>query len=154
MWKTWVSPLVYIVLLNASFMTVTICLHELGHFFLGLELGCSWGRIILIDSKNFHTYTELECTNVSKRLLALGAFIFVVPFAFLFLILKIPERNFCWTILGLGLFSGGVDLVEIFKLPFLYHFSIIMGIGLICFAELRLSDKILLKTYLTRARKY
>lgn len=144
LFKTYLHLLLYLILFNACIISITISLHELGHLSLGNYLECK-GKAVLFDLNNFNTYTELSCPEyVSSEILAYGAFIFVLPFALAFLLLKeFPEKNFCWIIIGLGIVTGSLDIVEIFKIPSAYYFSLIFGIILICFGEFSLSDSIL-----------
>ena len=80
-------------LFNSSILSITLTLHEAGHLYIGYLNGCT-GRIVLIDLENNKTYTEIVCDEpINEIILSLGCYLFVIPFAILFLLLNMPERK-------------------------------------------------------------
>jgi len=92
--KIFFIALIFTILLNVLVCSSTLLLHELGHFFLGIQAGCKNIKMVLIDSE-LGTYTEMNCPNEQSFYFSLlGAFIFVLPFLSSFLLLKnFPEKK-------------------------------------------------------------
>lgn len=122
-------------LFNASILSVTLTLHEMGHLYIGTLNGCT-GRIVMIDLKNNKTYSEIECKNpINDFILSLGCYLFVIPFSILFLLLNMPERNFFYVILGLGLSTSSLDILGVLNNSIIFYILITLGTFLIIYGE-------------------
>ena len=122
-------------LFNASILSVTLTLHEMGHLYIGTLNGCT-GRIVLIDLKNDKTYTEIECDKpVNDFILSLGCYLFVIPFSILFLLLNMPERNFFYVILGIGLSTSSLDIMGVLNNNIIFYILVTLGTFLIIYGE-------------------
>jgi hypothetical protein len=140
-WRFCLSVLVFVLVSNVLIVITTTILHEMGHLFVGILYGCR-GKIIFLDTETLATYSQLICeeTNI---FISIGSFIFTIPFALLFLLLKPPERNFFKIIFGLSIFSGSLDISEAFGLPFLFYIPYIIGFIIICYGECILIDNVI-----------
>lgn len=139
--KDYLSVFMYFLLFNMAVLTLTVTLHELGHLFVGISNDCS-GKIVLIDTEKGLTYTELQCDRaVNDVMLSLGCFIFVVPLAFMFLLLRMPEKNFFYVILGIGASTSSMDIVDLFHIPILLYIMTIIGTALVVYGEFILVNK-------------
>ncbi|NIO45174.1 MAG: hypothetical protein GTN36_06530 [Candidatus Aenigmarchaeota archaeon] len=130
-------------LFNLSILSVTLTLHESGHLYVGYLSGCN-GRIILIDLENTKTYTEVKCNMpVNEVILSLGCFLFVIPFAILFLLLNMPEKNFFYVILGLGLSTSSLDILGILNNDVVFYTLVTLGTFLVIYGEaLLINDRV------------
>lgn len=137
--KEYFQVFLYFMLFNASILSITLTLHEMGHLYIGILNGCT-GRIVMIDLKsskaNSQTYTEIECDKpVNDSILSLGCYLFVIPFAILFLLLNMPERNFFYVILGIGLSTSSLDIVGIINNDIIFYVLVTLGTFLIIYGE-------------------
>jgi len=86
--------------------------------------------------KNYQTYSEIQCNkNANHIAMSLGCYLFVIPLAFLFLLLNIPEKNFFYVIFGLGLSTSSLDIIEIFSNDILFYFLVTAGTFLVIYGE-------------------
>jgi hypothetical protein len=135
------TALIFTILLNILVCSSTLILHELGHFYLGIKYGCENIKLVLIDS-NFGTYTEMRCKNVLPFYFpSLGAFIFVIPFVSLFLLLKNFIEKYLFFI-GLG-FNISISIADFPAIATLQLLGFSVGVGLILYGEILLIDKLL-----------
>lgn len=137
-------PLILLIctlIFNILVVSSTILLHEMGHFVAGIYADCRNIKLVLIDS-SFDTYTEMICTNEQPIYFSLvGAFLFTLPFALSFLLLKkFPEKNFFWISMGFNLVISMGDLLI---LP-AQILGFVIGTFLIIFGEILLTDRLLL----------
>ena len=133
--KEYFQVFLYFMLFNASILSVTLTLHEMGHLYIGTLNGCT-GRIVLIDLKSSKTYTEIECDKpVNDFILSLGCYLFVMPFAILFLLLNMPERNFFYVILGIGLSTSSLDILGVLNNNIIFYILVTLGTFLIIYGE-------------------
>jgi hypothetical protein len=136
--KEYFQVFLYFILFNASILSVTLTLHEMGHLYMGTLNGCT-GRIVMVDLKSktySQTYTEIECDKpVNDFILSLGCYLFVIPFAILFLLLNMPERNFFYVILGIGLSTSSLDIMGILNNNIIFYILVTLGTFLIIYGE-------------------
>jgi hypothetical protein len=113
----------------------------MGHFLLGLSMGCKNIKLVLLDSE-LGTYTEMNCPKEQLPLFPLaGAFLLVLPFLFSFKIFKnFIESKLFWIGLGFNLTIAIVDFPAVVVLQILIFF---IGICLILYGEVLLIDKLL-----------
>jgi hypothetical protein len=139
--KIFFIALIFTILLNILVCSSALLLHELGHFFLGIQAGCKNIKLVLMDSE-LGTYTEMNCPNEQPFYFPfLGAFIFVLPFLLSFLLLKnFPEKNLFF--IGLG-FNVTVAITDFPPIPFLQILGFFVGLGVILYGEIVLIDKLL-----------
>lgn len=132
---------IFTILLNVLICTSTLLLHELGHFFLGMQAECKNIKLVLLDSE-LGTYTEMNCKKEQPLYFALiGAFIFVLPFSLSFLILKnFPEKNLFWISLG---FNFTIGLTDFPPIAFAQIAGIFVGFLLVSYGEMVLIDDLL-----------
>ncbi len=144
--KLYLSLLLFVILLNISIVLATVVLHEAGHFTVGNYFECDDIKIVLYDADTSSTYTQMSCSpDTPLLLLALGCFLFVVPFAMAFLILKDnPMRHFAWVILGFNLLIGFGDIELLTKTSIIPFITGIIGLFLIVVGESLLINKYLL----------
>ena len=138
--------LFYILLFNTAMITVTVVLHEGGHYIAGTYLGCQNANIILLDSQTMSTYTEMNCPpDVPLLPLLLSGFLLVIPFSLSFLILwGFPEKYFCWVIIGFNIIISISDIVLITD-SFVFLFTLILGgFAMIVYGETLLINKFLI----------
>ena len=130
-------------LFNSSILSITITLHELGHLYIGYLNGCT-GRVVLIDLENSKTYSEIVCDRpINETILSLGCYLFVIPFAVLFLLLNMPERNFFYVILGLGLSTSSLDILDVLNNEIIFYILVTLGTFLVIYGEaLLINDRI------------
>jgi hypothetical protein len=121
------------ILLNLSIFISSAFIHELGHFTFGSLEGCV-GKIIALDYE-YKTYTELECMQPPSIFVSMGGLLFNLVFSFLFLFLKLPEKNFHIVVIGLSFLLSSYDFGTIS--PNLTFVSILSGIVLIVFGEIK-----------------
>ena len=138
---TYYSGIIYFLTFNMAIASLTIVLHEFGHYYIGLLFNCQ-GKIVLFEPLK-GTYTALSCTkNVKEDILASGAFIFTFPLALILASARnIPERYFSLVILGLTLSTASLDMVKIFKIPLLQIPFHIIGMLLILRGEIKLVEE-------------
>ena len=133
--KEYFQVFLYFILFNSSILSITVVLHEFGHLYIGYLGGCT-GKVVLIDTVKNMTYTELQCQNIiNGTLLSLGAFLFIIPLSILFLLLRMPERNFFYVILGLGVSTSSLDILSIFNSSILFYALITFGTFLVIYGE-------------------
>ena len=134
--------MLYTILLNILIISTTVLLHELGHFTSGILADCSAIKLVLID-QSVGTYTEMSCPHEQAFYFPLlGAFMIVLPFSLLFLLLrKFPEKNLFWICIGFNLIIAIADFPPIGALQI---FISVMGVCLIVLGEFLLIDKLLL----------
>ena len=119
---------VYVIIFNISIIATTVVIHEMGHFFLGTVYECEDMKIVLYDDQDSSVYTRMICqSNDYLPILTLGGFLFTIPFALVFLILKNrPERYFSLVSFGFNLAVSTSD-VALFDVVFLPTLLLIMG---------------------------
>jgi len=145
MLKEYSRLFLFFMLLNASMLTTTVVLHELGHLFVGYVNGCT-GRVVLIDLKTDSTFSEIDCQKeVNSDLISLGAYLFVIPFSVLFLFLDMPEKNYFFIISGLGLMTSALDLMNIFNSNISFYGSILVGSLFMIYGEVKLVNERIFK---------
>jgi hypothetical protein len=133
--KEYFQVFLYFMLFNSSILSVTLTLHEMGHLYIGTLNDCI-GRIVLIDLKSSKTYTEIECDKpVNDFILSLGCYLFVIPFSILFLLLNMPERNFFYVILGIGLSTSSLDILGVLNNNIIFYILVTLGTFLIIYGE-------------------
>ena len=139
--KIFLIALIFTILLNVLVCSSTLVLHEMGHFFLGLQAGCKKIKLILMDSE-LGTYTEMNCPNEQPFYFPLlGAFLFVLPFLSSFLLLKnFPEKNLFF--IGLG-FNITIAITDLPSIAILQLFGFFVGLCTILYGEVLLIDKLL-----------
>lgn len=140
--KAPLSLMLYTILFNVLIISATLLLHEAGHFLTGIYAGCTNIKLVIIDS-TLGTYTEMSCPHEQAFYFPLaGAFLLVLPFSLLFLLLKeFPERHFIWICLGFNLIIAVADFPAFVPLQFFIFF---LGVCLIVLGEILLIDKLLL----------
>ena len=143
-WSALMHLLVYVVITNLSIILAVVGLHELGHFLVGRELGCT-GQAVFIDTLKTGPYTALSCPQgVPQNILALGGALLVLPFGLIFFLLrKYPERNFGFVIYGLGMIMSALDFSVAFAMASVLYVSIVAGILFIVVGE-----ALLINTYI------
>jgi len=141
--KEYFQVFLYFMLFNLSILSITITLHELGHLYIGYLNGCT-GRVVLIDLENSKTYSEIVCDRpINETILSLGCYLFVIPFAVLFLLLNMPERNFFYVILGLGLSTSSLDILDVLNNEIIFYILVTLGTFLVIYGEaLLINDRI------------
>jgi hypothetical protein len=139
--KIFFIALIFTILLNVLVCSSTLLLHELGHFFLGIQAGCKNIKMVLIDSE-LGTYTEMNCPNEQSFYFSLlGAFIFVLPFLSSFLLLKnFPEKNLFF--IGLG-FNITIAITDFPSIALLQLSGFFVGLAIILYGEVVLIDELL-----------
>lgn len=141
-WKSFAFLLSYIILLNLAVFTTGIGLHEAGHLVVGNLIGCTGGKIVLVDLTiaTPGPYTEISCPrDVFTAFLALSGYPFVVIFGAIFLLLRrFPERNFGLVLFGLSLTLSGVDLLLLTSSLLLIYGLMLVGTVTIMLGEMRL----------------
>ena len=144
-WKMGMLLVVCPIIFNVLVVSTTLLLHEAGHFFIGMLVGCKNVKLVLFDSA-LGTYTEMNCPNEQQLYFPLiGSFLFALPFFLLFLILtKFPERNFFWISLGFNFLISVSDIPPILPLDILQIVSFGFGFILIIYGEIILIDKLIL----------
>lgn len=138
--------LFYILLFNTAMITVTVVLHEGGHFLMGSYFECRDANIILLDSETMSTYTEMNCPpDVPLLPLLLSGFLLIIPFSLSFLVLwGFPEKYFCWVIIGFNIIISISDIM-ILTNSFIYIFALILaGFAMIVYGETLLINKFLI----------
>lgn len=126
----------FIVLMNITILISSIIIHEFGHLFFGYLENCK-AVIIAFNTKDFSTYTELECSKSPSFFVVMGGLLFTFFFSFLFTLLSTVERNFSIVILGLS-FILAVDDLVLFGIP--SYFPLISGIILFTVGEILFID--------------
>jgi small-conductance mechanosensitive channel len=110
----YIPLLLYVVGLNVLVVTAVTLLHELGHAALGHWLGCGDIEIVLFSSTVQSTFSRMHCpagADPGMLLMALSAFVFIVPLASLFLVLgAFKERYIGYIVLGVGVMTAAADL--------------------------------------------
>jgi hypothetical protein len=126
------------VLFNLMIIFAVLAIHESGHYFVGMYVGCESGRAVLFDSGQAGPYTELSCSGVANQSLPyIGSLLFTLLFGSLFLFFKnSPERNLFFVVVGFSILTAGLDLVMLTDLGFLYYLSIGIGVLLIAVGEI------------------
>jgi hypothetical protein len=121
-----------VVVFNILITSATVFLHEISHFLAGIYFGCKEIRVVLIEYPNLKAYTEMKCQpNIQYIFPALAPLILISSFSTLFLSLKnLPEKNFCWIIIGFNLIISISDMLQ-FIPTFLIYLQSIMGILLV-----------------------
>jgi hypothetical protein len=133
--KEYFQVFLYFMLFNLSILSVTLTLHEMGHLYIGYLNGCT-GKVVLFDLENNKTYSEIVCDNpINEVILSLGCYLFVIPFAVLFLLLNMPERNFFYVIFGLGLSTSSLDILDILNNDIIFYLLITLGTFLVIYGE-------------------
>lgn len=137
--KHLIKTFIFTILLNILACSSTLLLHELGHFFTGLQAGCESIKLVILDSE-LGTYTEMNCPSKQPFYFSIvGAFLFVLPLSFSFLLIKnFPERNLFWVSFGFNLTIGLTDFPSFFQAPLF-----ILGFLLIFRGEMLLIDDLL-----------
>ncbi|MEM5829360.1 MAG: hypothetical protein QW040_00025 [Candidatus Aenigmatarchaeota archaeon] len=135
-----ILPLLFVTLFNLLICSSTLLMHEMGHFFLGMGMGCKGIKLVLLDSE-LGTYTEMNCPKEHSIFFPVaGAFVLVLPFLFLFLLFKdFLEKNLFW--IGVG-FNFTIAMVD-FPFTILQFLSFFFGLCLIIYGEILLIDKLL-----------
>jgi len=118
-------------LFNIGIFLSLLTLHEVGHVFIGMLVGCQSGKAIVFDTSQSGPYAELLCPNVANYNLAyLGSFILTIIFGCIFLLLRdSPESNLFYVVLGFSILFGSLDIVHFTGIPMMQY--VFMGSGLI-----------------------
>lgn len=142
---TYLLVFIYIILINISLTVLAVSLHELGHFFVGIFYGCKNIKMVLFDTSNLSTYTEMNCEEINfTKGIAFGPIILVIPFGSLFFILKEkPEKYYGLMIIGLNIVILVTDIQTIIKSIILYNVQFIFGFLLIVLSEILMIDSVL-----------
>jgi len=139
--KVYTLILIYVILLNIT-MTVTVLnLTSYGNLFIGSIFDCPAGKIIF-DFQSNQAQTLLECSYpIPPFVQNASAFVFVVPFAFLFLlIIGFPERSLFFVISGLIIVITQQHLFNMFGIPLIV--SSVIGVAIFLLGEVRLIDSL------------
>jgi len=124
-------------LFNIGIILSLLTLHEVGHVFIGMLIGCQSGKAIVFDTSQPGPYAELLCANVVNYHLAyLGSFIFTIIFGSIFLLLKeSPERNLFYVVIGFSILFGSLDIIYFTGIPMMQYVFMGLGIMFITFGE-------------------
>ncbi len=139
------SAISYFLILNAAIASLTIALHEFGHYYIGLLFDCE-GKVVLFEPGR-GTYTALNCgKNVKEEILALGAFVFTFPLALILASAKdVPEKYFSYVIVGLTLSTASLDILKIIKISWFQILFHLVGMLLIVRGEIKLVEEKILE---------
>ena len=136
----------YLVLINLLVLSFGIVLHEFGHVVTGGILGCvgETGMGDLLNPAVPGFFTSLSCpVSVEQNivlLLGLGGFIFLIPFALMFLsIHKRPEKNLSIVLLGYAVILAGLDLLMLFSNDIIVYVSLFLGVAAMSAGEVLLA---------------
>ena len=118
-------------LFNIGIFLSLLTLHEVGHVFIGMLIGCQSGKAIVFDTTQPGPYAELLCPNIINYNLAyLGSLIFTIIFGSIFLFLKrSPERNLFYVVVGFSILFSSLDIVYFTGILIMQY--VFMGLGLI-----------------------
>jgi len=148
-WKPLAYLMAYIILLNFAVIVAGIALHELGHLAAGMLFNCKGGEVVMIDllnpAANPGPYTSMSCpAMVSGNMaafLGVSGFMFVIPFALAFLMLKrFPEKNLAYVIIGFSLGLASLDLLLVLAHYAVIYASLAAGVLVMCMGESFLLD--------------
>lgn len=139
--RTPLTILLLVILLNIVAVSATILLHEGGHFITGINAQCKNIKLVLFDSE-LGTYTQMACPAEQPIYFAImGALLLTTPFALSFMLLKgWPEKRFFWICIGFNLL---VSLADIGFAMALQIFSLVAGAILIIIGEVLLIDELI-----------
>jgi hypothetical protein len=137
----------YLVILNIIIITISVALHELGHLTVGVLAGCGSGSIAIgniINPVAPWLYSSLACPAPVNQgmitLLGLGGFLFIIPFALAFTILrKRPERNCSIIIIGISIVLAGLDLLLVVPHDIIVYIALAAGLAVMCAGEVFLA---------------
>ena len=123
-----------IILLNVMVFFALISIHEIAHVAVGMCLGCSMGKAVLIDAKLSGPYAEMVCSNtVNQLILYSSSLILTVCFGLLFLSLGSPGKNLFFVFLGLSIIFSSLDMglatVEAVTYPMLVSGFLFVTLG-------------------------
>lgn len=147
--KPFAYLMAYIILLNFAVIVAGIVLHELGHLAAGMLFNCKGGEVVMIDllnpAANPGPYTRMSCpAPVSGNMaafLGVSGFMFAIPFALAFLILKrFPEKNLAYVIIGFSLGLASLDLLLVLAHYAVIYASLAAGVLVMCMGESFLLD--------------
>jgi len=124
-------------LLNIGIFLSLLTLHELGHVFIGMLIGCQSGKAIVFDTSQPGPYAELLCQNVINYNLAyLGSLILTMVFGSIFLLLKrSPERNLFYVVVGFSILFSSLDVVYLTGILMMQYLFMFLGLTFITFGE-------------------
>lgn len=140
-------------------LTVTLALlgiHEISHVIIGMQIGCTNGRAVLLDTMRERPYTELFCpSKINNSFVFIGGFLVSIAFGSMFLLLRNSvEKKLFFIILGFSLLFSSLDILMITGIETLFYFSVIIGFLIVAFGECSLifeyikREKIFYKNYL------
>lgn len=141
--RPYISFFLYVVMLNASMVITTIVLHEAGHNVLGQVFGCKDIKIVLFDSGTGSSYTQMNCSGFSDfNAIALGGFLFVVPFGLIFLLMRgLPERNLGLIMIGFNLMASYTDISIVTDALVMPGIAAISGMAMLIVGETLLVNR-------------
>lgn len=131
-----------IVLINGMAILALLGIHEMGHVIFGVQMGCSSGKAILLDTTKEGPYAELTCPSSANYVLAYaGSLITSIAFGSLFLLMRnSADRNIFFIILGFSLIFGVLDIIAITGMGYLFYVIIISGFSVVVLGELLLTS--------------
>jgi len=137
--------LICVVILNILITSATVFLHEISHFLAGIYFHCKEIRIVLIEYPNLKAYTEMRCQpNTQYIFPALSPLVIITLFGILFLSLEnLPEKNFCWVVIGFNLIISISDMLH-FIPTFLIYLTLIVGVILIISGQFLFINEIII----------
>jgi len=135
---------IYILLLNAGIIISSIFLHELGHLFVGLLIGCQGTGIVIGNLLNPAVpglFSNLTCPITAGQGMAmwlgLSGFAFTVPLALACLAFRNkPEMNLGLIVLGFSIILGGLDFLTIIANDAIMYVALSIGLLFMCIGEI------------------
>lgn len=143
--KSYSQILTYLVLMNTAIVLSTVLLHEFGHVVAGEQFGCTNIKLVMYDSETSDTFTQMSCPeNAPVAPIALAGFLFAVPFALLFVLIKdFPEKYFSLVILGFNFVISTSDILSITGVPVYQAILIVAGGAIVIIGESLIIDKLI-----------
>lgn len=143
-YRTFLLCLIYVVIFNVLITAATVLLHEISHFLAAIYSGCKEIKIVLIEYPNLKAYTEMICLpNTQYIFSGLAPLILITLFGLLFLSLeKLPEKNFCWIIIGFNFIISVSDILHF--IPSILVYSQLIGAVVVVIGEFLFINDIIL----------
>jgi hypothetical protein len=139
--SNYVKSLAYVLLLNVSLVLTVVVFHEMGHAAAGMAYGCGDIRIVVYEAETSNTYTQMNCSfDAPIQPLAMAGWLLIVPYALLFYLLALPERNFWLVVVGFNFMISSSDL-GLVVLPAIVPLFMVLGASLVLYGEFRFIDK-------------
>jgi hypothetical protein len=144
---SWLSDIFELIVFNIIILVCVLSLHELGHVFMALLVGCN-GKAVIFDSQSDGPYAEIACLNTKDvRLLSGGSFFLTFSLGLTLLL----TRNRFWKsafflVVGFSILLGAIDLVEITGISWTKTFAILFSLVWIIVGEAKLSILYLIRS--------